>query len=225
MSDVDWQMSGETLNFLLKGQELNLFVNRALYWRQEKTLVIADVHLGKSATFRSFGIAMPSGTTMATLQRLTLLLWRTGAERLLILGDLLHARAGQTKAIRQRVTEWRREHSNLAIDLVLGNHDRQAGRPPHAWGIQCHDKLVEPPFVWLHEPQKSAEGYVVGGHIHPGVYLRGPGESLTLPCFAFGPDFALLPAFGDFTGYAVIQPRKGDTVFVVAEDTLLRFDT
>lgn len=212
-----------SVDFPFLEQRLRLFAAAALYWVEARTLVVADVHLGKAATFRAHGIALPAGTTETNLSRLTALLTETGAERLLFLGDLLHARAGRTEVLIERVAAWRRQFATLTIDLVLGNHDRRAGEIPATWGMRCVDELVEPPFVWRHEPGACETGYLVAGHVHPAVRLRGPGEALTLPCFYFGSTHALLPAFGDFTGTAVIQPRAGDSVFALVEDELVGF--
>ncbi|HYW51445.1 MAG TPA: hypothetical protein VE861_12615, partial [Gemmatimonadaceae bacterium] len=71
-------------------------------------------------------------------------------------------------------------------------------------------------------PGTCDSGYVLAGHVHPVVQLRGRGrQKLTLPCFAFGGDGALLPAFGEFTGGGVIDPRDWSDIFVIADDTVL----
>ncbi len=211
----------EKFSFL--DQKLHLYPEPALYWAEARTLIVADVHLGKAAAFRAAGIPLPAGTTGDNLDRLSAALARSGAERLLILGDWLHARRGRTDAVLSQVSAWRRQHRELAIDLVLGNHDEHAGRPPDEWDIRCIDELVESPFVWRHESREAAAGYVIAGHVHPAVVLRGRGEHLTLPCFYFGRDYGLLPAFGDFTGFGVIRPRAGEAVFVLVEGEILPF--
>ncbi len=164
-------------------QTLHLYPDRALYWEQTRTLVVTDVHFGKATTFRAHGIALPTGTTQSNLARLTTLLDRTKAEPLLILGDLLQAQAGRTASVLDQVTAWRQQFEALSIELVLGNHDHQAGRPPAVWRMRCEMELVEHPFVWRHKPGDSEAGYVLAGHVHPAVSLRGPGEQLILPCF------------------------------------------
>ncbi len=214
----------DPVSFALCDQQLWLFPERAIFWVAAKTLVVADVHMGKSATFRSYGIPLPAGTTQDNLTRMTQLLRRTKAERLIILGDLLHARAGRSAELISQVNDWRQKFPGLAMHLVMGNHDRQAGQPPASWGIQCDDELVEPPFVWRHEPGETDAGYVLAGHLHPAVRLRGKGEQLRLPCFIFGETCGLLPAFGDFTGFSAIWPQKDDVVFVVADDAVIRFN-
>jgi metallophosphoesterase superfamily enzyme len=107
--------------------------------------------------------------------------------------------------------------------LVRGNHDRGAGDPPPEWRIEAWDEPFElPPFVLRHEPAEAGRRPVLAGHLHPAVRLRdGDGSQLRVPCFWFGPRVALLPAFGDFTGTALVRPRKGDRVFAVGSDSVV----
>lgn len=212
------------IEFRFLDQTLHLYPQRAVYWVEGKTAVVADLHFGKAATFRAHGIAMPAGTTEANLARLTAVLTHTSAERLIMLGDLLHAKAGRDEVMVNQVTAWRQQFATLAIDLAIGNHDRQAGSPPDGWRMREVERLVERPFVWQHEPGESADGYVLAGHVHPAVQLRGPGERISLPCFYFGHHFGLLPAFGEFTGFGRVHPRPGDAVFVLADQEIIRLD-
>jgi metallophosphoesterase superfamily enzyme len=102
--------------------------------------------------------------------------------------------------------------------LVRGNHDRRAGDPPPELGVAGVDAPAsQPPFVLAHHPTSSDDGYVLAGHLHPGVRLAGPaGLRERLPCFWIREHVAVLPAFGDFTGLADVAPEAGDRVFVVA---------
>jgi metallophosphoesterase superfamily enzyme len=53
--------------------------------------------------------------------------------------------------------------------------------------------------------------------VHPSLRLAGRGRELVrLPCFFFGKDYAILPAFGPFTGMADVEPVQGDRVYVIA---------
>jgi metallophosphoesterase superfamily enzyme len=78
------------------------------------------------------------------------------------------------------------------------------------------------PFILNHEPGASRGGYALSGHIHPAVRLSAGGESLRLPCFWFGARYGVLPAFGAFTGSAEVLPKRGDQVFVIAEEEVLQ---
>ena len=230
----------------VQGETLWLLPQRAVYWPRAGALIVADVHFGKAATFRAGGIPVPGGTTAEMLRRLSVALDATAAARLLILGDLLHARAGRAPEMLAQVAAWRAARPALVITLIRGNHDSRAGDPPAEWDVECLDApVVEPPFLWFHQPPAVVaqdsypvpaappgpeaqdenpvpqQGYPMAGHVHPAVALGGNGRALTLPCFYFGRDYALLPAFGEFTGTAVIRPRAGESVFVLAGDEIV----
>ena len=209
---------------VIVGERLVLLPERALFWPRADALVIADPHFGKAAAFRAFGVPVPEQTTRDNLARLDAALERTGAERLVILGDFLHAKRGRSVDLSEMLAAWRSTHAGLPILLVRGNHDDRAGDPPDAWGIECRDEPVDcPPFIWRHEPAASETGYVLAGHVHPAVSLSGRGGlSATLPCFYFGRDYGLLPAFGDFTGTAVVRPRVGEQVYALADGAVVQ---
>jgi DNA ligase-associated metallophosphoesterase len=124
----------------LAGEDVWLLPERALFWKRAATLIIADPHVGKPGAFRAAAIAAPEGTTIADLERLSTAIRRCGAQRLIVLGDLLHARSGRTAATMSAVEEWRTRHRSLDIVLVRGNHDMRAGDPPHSWRVTCVDE-------------------------------------------------------------------------------------
>ncbi len=207
----------------LCGQRIFLLPERAVFWEKRSTLVMADVHLGKAASFRKFAIPTPGGITTNDLARLNRIIERTAAHRLIILGDLLHAKTGRTAQNIAKVNSWREAHFGLEILHIRGNHDLAAGDPPAEWQITCLDEpFLDNPFVLRHHPAHTPAGYTLAGHLHPAVTLRGcGGQRERLPCFIFGPGLGLLPAFGSFTGTATVRPRRGDRVFVLAEDEVI----
>ena len=215
MSDAEVRLAGETVL---------LMSERTLFWPRTATLVAADLHWGKGATFRAAGIPVPVGATSDDLARLEAALHRTCARRLVVLGDLFHARAGriasQTLAELRR---WRALRPELEIMLVRGNHDRHAGDPPDDLRINCTNApAFVPPFVLRHEPAGSSDGYTLAGHLHPGIVLAGPAlQRERLPCFWLTPRTAVLPAFGGFTGLAPVRPAPDDRVFVIADQDVI----
>lgn len=211
------------------GQTLRLLAQRAAFWEETRTLLVADVHFGKAASFRAAGVPVPSGTTQADLDRLDAVVRDTATAHLVILGDLLHARSGRAPRTLAAVARWRAAHPSLAVTLVRGNHDRHAGPAPDDWRVVEHAGPLEiGPFLLRHEPAPSgsavtaaSDAYVLAGHLHPSVRLHGAdGDSVRAPCFVLGPRAGLLPAFGSFTGTARIRPRRGDRVFVIGPDAV-----
>ena len=211
MGDIDVDLAGE---------QVRLMPERALFWPGQATLVAADLHWGKTSAFRAAGVPLPAGTTRADLARLSSALDRTGAARLVLLGDLFHARTGLVDHTLAEISAWRSAYPLLDVLLVRGNHDRRAGDPPPGLGFTVVDgPWPLGPFRLRHEPAIDRHGYVHAGHIHPGCTLHGPGrQRLRLPCFVFGASVGLLPAFTEFsgTGDADRDPRGGDRVYVVA---------
>src|SRR5215218_206047 len=178
------------IGLTLAGEQVYLMGERALYWPGTSTLVVADLHWGKASTFRAAGIPVPIGTTSDDLARLDSALQRTGARRMVVLGDLFHAKAGRIAShTLAELRRWRSLASPLEILLVRGNHDRHAGDPPDDLRINCVDApAFVPPFVLRHEPSSSAEGYTLAGHVHPCAVLTGPGlQRARLPCFWLTP--------------------------------------
>lgn len=201
------------------GEHLILRADRALFWPRARALVIADPHFGKADAFRAAGVPVPGGAE-AELPRLAAALADTGAERLVVLGDFWHAREGRTPALAAELAAWRAARPGLRVELIRGNHDR-AGQPPDGWG-EWAAALCDAPFTFAHIPDPSDAGYVLAGHLHPGVVLTGRGrDRLRLPCFWFGPRVGVLPSFGAFTGTAEVAARPGDRVFAVAGDAVV----
>ncbi len=202
----------------IAGERLMLMAERTVWWARTDTLLVADPHWGKAASFRAFGIPVPRGTTAEGLTRLDAAIARTGARRIVFLGDYLHARAGRAPETLRLLADWRLVNLPLELVLVRGNHDRHAGDPPPEAGVRCVDApMADGPFVFAHHPTVSDAGYVLAGHLHPGVQLVGRGRMRErLPSFWFGRNCGVLPAFGEFTGLADVTPQAGDRVYAVA---------
>ena len=207
----------------IKGETLQLLPEHAVHWAAGDAVLIGDLHWGKAATFRSAGIALPDTEVDADLGRISRVLERTGAKRLIVLGDLLHSRRGRDERTFAAVTSWRQTHPGIDLMLVEGNHDRGAGRPPREWGFE----VVKPgvalgPFILQHYPDPADDGYVLAGHLHPKVKLRGPGgQEAKLACFWFGRRVGVLPAFGSLIDGAPVKPDPRDAVFVIADDEVI----
>jgi uncharacterized protein len=202
------------------GQALNLLPEKAAFLPDSHTLLVADAHIGKAVSFRQLGVPVPRGTTSETLGVLTALVARLGVRRIVFLGDFLHSVRSHAASTMGAAARWRNEHATLELTLVRGNHDDRAGDPPALLGITAVDEPLHVGGLALcHHPDTVTEGYVLAGHVHPCVTLGGRAhDRLRLPCFWFGPQVGVLPAFGSFTGMHAVRPEPGDRVFGVADD-------
>ncbi|MFM8734672.1 MAG: ligase-associated DNA damage response endonuclease PdeM [Pirellulales bacterium] len=205
--------------------DIVLLPGRAAYLPAAATLLVADLHLGKAATFRKAGIPVPEGSAQADLARLERLVAETRARRLVILGDLFHARSGCTDAVFAEFAASRARLDGTEVLLVIGNHDRAVGTLPALLGIDaCLRTLDEPPFHFVHEPstglaEPDRTCFTVAGHLHPTIAIRSPGGDLIADrCFVAEEALLVLPAFGSFTGGQRIEPAEGLRLWIARDD-------
>jgi DNA ligase-associated metallophosphoesterase len=220
-------VTNPSVSFNLLNQDLLLLPQKAIYWLQEKALIVADVHLGKVGHFRKAGIAVPRDMEQNELAVLSDLIFEHKPQKLIFLGDFFHS---DMNSDWDWFILWRSQFSKLEIILVRGNHDIIDDSYYGQLNIILHDQLQVGPFLMLHQPLtgedlKEAAGYVFCGHIHPGISLAGKArQHITLPCFAFGARQAILPSFGKFTGRVAIRSNKTDKIFAIANDKVLVID-
>jgi DNA ligase-associated metallophosphoesterase len=206
------------------GKTWTLLPEKAIYSDSDEALIVSDIHLGKAAAFRAAGVPVPSGATAKGLERLSALLHRTHARRLIILGDFFHARSGRSDSVLDAIGRWRRSHAGLPMLLVRGNHDRSAGRVLAEWNIEEADRSVEEDGLLLsHDPQPESDKPVLAGHVHPVYSIRDyDGASVKTPCFVFDERSASLPSFGTFTGGYRIAPEPGRRIYIIAGERIVQ---
>ena len=223
MTSPAQRVSRAELHFQIGKSEWILSAGRTAYWCERRWLIVADVHFGKAATFRALGVPVPHGTTSDTLSRLSDLVDRTQPTTIVFLGDLFHAREAHAAATLAALYAWRERYAALDLILVEGNHDRKAGAPPAALRIRREsDPWRVDQFAFCHYPRFVEGASAVAGHLHPSVRLHGRADaSVRLPCFWLRDGLAVLPAFGAFTGGAVIAREQGDRVIAIAEDRVV----
>ena len=205
--------------------DILLVPGRAALVPASRTLLMSDLHLGKAATFRRAGIPVPEGSAQRDLARLEELVRVHDVRRLLVLGDLFHAKGGCTPAVFAEFAAVRERIANTSVVLVTGNHDRAVGRLPASLGIDaCVPCLDEPPFHFVHEPATGVESsardlFTVAGHLHPTLSIRSPsGDRFADRCFVAEPTVLVLPAFGSFTGGHRIEPTEGMRLWIARDD-------
>lgn len=204
------------------GQDLCLLAERALWWPAQGVLFIADLHIGKAATYRALGQPVPGGTTQQNLARLDRLIETHRPLQIVFLGDFLHAAQARTPQVLAALQAWRAQHAQLALTLVRGNHDSRAGDPPPALGITVvNEPHLIGPFAACHHSQLHATHFVLAGHLHPVCTLYGRGrDRIRMPCFVSQGEQAILPAFGEFTGGWQVEAAPGRRFYGVGGDAV-----
>ncbi len=218
-------MFGTAIETQIEGYSFQLLSGGGVYWDRESTLFVADAHLGKEATFRKHGLPVPDGSSEKTLGKLTKMLQETQAKRLLILGDLFHARSSLAETVRSSLELFFKRFSNVEMRLVIGNHDKRVGRLPESWPL-----LLMEEGEWIdsiavgHHPSAPPDGasLYLCGHLHPAVRVpqlqRGK-----IPCFWYSNGCLVLPALGDFTGTHEIKVADREQAWMVLEDCVIPY--
>lgn len=204
--------------------KITLLAGKAIFLEKKGVLVVSDIHLGKAAHFRKHGIPISKNIHENDLALLSQLLKATNAKQLLIIGDLFHSELNGEWILFKDFVD---KHINVKMTLVAGNHDRYTKNHFKEILEVCDSQLLIQNILFTHEPLEinhiDDSLYNICGHIHPAVVLRGNGrQRMKLPCFYFGEKQGILPAFGKFTGAAIIEPKAHDNVYVVANDKVIK---
>jgi DNA ligase-associated metallophosphoesterase len=207
----------------IREEEFILAKERALFLPQHKLLVISDLHLGKSAHFRKAGVQIPSTVAQNDLQRLSLIIDRYEPKTLLINGDMFHHELNTDV---DDFEQWKQNYAALNFILVKGNHDRLANKSYQALGIQVYEpSYCTDKFCFIHDSALCKEEalYPISGHVHPGVTVVGKAKQrLSFPCFYFGKDHAILPAFSAFTGLFRVKPKKEEEIYAITPTKVIK---
>ena len=211
------------MEIILQEEKLILDAEKAIYWPRRKTLLLADLHLGKAEHFRKEGIPVPMAIRTKNLQRMDFLIAKYQPESVLFLGDLFHSVYNDSWKV---FVDFLKKHRDISFELVVGNHDILSSEHYETAGLKLHQEpyFLQPFFLSHHPYDEVVEGcYNLFGHIHPCVFLHGRGRQIMrLPCFHFGHFHGVLPAFGEFTGMAKMETTEGDRVFIAVEDTVMQ---
>ena len=208
-------------------QNLILLPKKAIYWQEEKALILADLHIGKVGHFRKAGIAIPKLLEQEELATLSDLIREYNPKQLIFLGDLFHSDHNDDWNWLQL---WRELFPDIKMILIQGNHDILNEEYYKQAKFEVYPSLEMGPFIMVHDKKdlkklQSTDLYALSGHIHPAIKLKGKArQSLLLSCFLFGEKAAILPAFGKFTGKCCLALDVNDVVFGILEKKVLKLN-
>ena len=197
---------------------------KVMYWPSEHVLFAADVHAGKEHVFSRHGIAIPAGISESTLQRLFSLARESGAKRLIVLGDFMHHVPARGELWLSELSELLDHNPTLSVEIITGNHDKKAGRDRIDTRIIWTEPRIKIGNLTLcHEPQEIPSHYVLCGHLHPAFRVGTRKQAgVRAPAFWFRKHYAVLPAFGEFTGGVIIDPNSSsDSVYMTGSERVV----
>ncbi|MGW9684958.1 ligase-associated DNA damage response endonuclease PdeM [Flagellimonas sp. 2504JD1-5] len=203
----------------IKGNNFTLHPLGGMFWHEKSMLLISDVHLGKIAHFRKFGAAVPRKAVHKNYLLLDKIVSEFNPFQICVLGDLFHSTLNKEWELFENWVS----RTPSEIILVSGNHDIISPHKFEALGIPIFQELILEDFLLTHHPEKREGLFNFCGHIHPAIKLKGFGrQNLRLSCFFKSKNQLIFPAFGEFTGTYTLKPKKGDEVFAIVEDEVVK---
>lgn len=167
----------------------------ALWWADQRVLIVSDLHLEKGSSYAARGQLLPPYDTHATLACVSALCDRLQPETVISLGDSFHDRSAELRLPETCAQQIRALTERLDWVWVEGNHDPD---PPAHLGGRATKALRIGSLVFRHEP--TGEDGEVAGHLHPAIKIKGRGRTLRRRCFVSDGDRLIMPALGSFTG-------------------------
>ncbi|MBS1266870.1 MAG: hypothetical protein MAG795_00839 [Candidatus Woesearchaeota archaeon] len=168
-------------------------VDTAVYLIRQKTLVLADIHIGYEEALNQQGILMPRFQLKDLIKHLKKILKKTNPKKIIINGDLKHEFGKISKQ------EW--NDALLVIDLlkkctqdvilIKGNHDTILGPIADKKNIKIVDKIILDNILITHgdkifQKHISKIKTIIIAHQHPAIKLNAQTRSELYKCFLVG---------------------------------------
>ena len=222
-------MAAETAGFMLGRLAIVPDVSGALWLPEERTLVVADLHLEKGSAYAARGVMLPPYDSTATLAALSAVTKRLQPARVIALGDSFHDRDAENRIAPETLAALRLVQQGRDWLWITGNHDPAISR---AMGGDSADTITLADVTLRHEPDPTGTGPEIAGHLHPAAKVRMRGRAIRRRCFALSARRCIMPAMGAYAGGlnlrdAAFRPlfHDGVSVHLIGDDRLFRIDS
>jgi len=127
---------------------------RYIYWEEQQTIIISDLHFGKTGHFRKAGIHVPSAMFKEDLQKLFAALQYHTPKEIIVVGDMFHSSENKEMNL---FLKWRKDVC-CHFHLVKGNHDILQKEWYASSGIELHAPLLQRDnFFFIHDIKDAAQ--------------------------------------------------------------------
>ncbi len=176
---------------------------------------MADLHFGYELSQRAAGNLFPLWGMQTIAARLLELIGDYKPRHLVLLGDLVHNRAGAAELL--RLVEQLRKKCELV--LIAGNHDRHLPKDQ----LVASWKSGRFEFHHGHCETNGHAGVRIIGHHHPAFVFRdGAGLRLKLPAFVQQKKCWIMPAFSPWAAGTEWSNEEGDRIWACSPQRVMR---
>lgn len=198
----------DTSSVTIAGVTLAADLSGALYWEEQRLLVVSDLHLEKGSSYALRGVLLPPYDTIATLGRLGAVIARHDPKAVIALGDSFHDRDAH-----ERLSPANRDvlgalQTRRDWIWISGNHDPAL---PSDLGGTVANEVAIGAITFRHEPTGAAGE--IAGHLHPKARISARGRAMERRCFATDGSRAVMPSFGAYTGGLNIRDAAFAKIF------------
>ena len=190
------------------GVTMSAALSGALFWEEQRLLVVSDLHLEKGSSFAARGVLLPPYDTVATLGCLAAVIARHDPGMVIALGDSFHDRTAHDRLSgpdREAIAAMQARRDWIWIS---GNHDPALSGD--IGGVVASEVAIGP-IVFRHEPTGAAGE--IAGHLHPKARVPTRGRTVERRCFACDGARAIMPAFGAYAGGLSIRDAAFSKIF------------
>ncbi len=216
-------------------------IDRCLFWKENKILIIGDLHLGYENYLNERGWVFPKTQMEETLKIFDAIFKKTGrVKKIVLLGDVKHYFGGILKKEFEdfyKLVEIFKKHlyKSGRIVIVKGNHDNIlepiVNKDKFRGRIFLKDFYDVEGVLFFHGNKRDFEKFqrkiedkkiklIVTGHFHPAVKINDGEKQEKFKCFVFGKykkkKWIIVPSFFPLEAGSDLFGLKG-RIFVVAD--------
>lgn len=186
-----------TRSFSFGQQAFEVAGDAALYWPEQRALLVADLHLEKASSYASGGQMLPPYDSLSTLKELETLTALFDVRAIICLGDNFHDNDGEARLGGDAAALLSHLTGQFEWTWITGNHDPHlSGR----WGGKSVLELVASGIILRHEADPDDTAPEISGHFHPKYRAVMRKRMVSRRCFVQTTNKIIMPAFGVLTG-------------------------
>ena len=186
-------MSSQLIKFA--NEDFFAYPSKILFWKRLNTIIVADLHLGKSFSFARQKQFLPPYDTKETLNKLFDCINEFKPTKMIIVGDLIHDLFSIKSLEKKDHHDFIEYAKKIDLIWIKGNHDSQI----EISGLQKVLDYTIDEIIFSHIPIKTSK-YQICGHFHPKVKISHRGKSIYKSTFVHNNKIFILPSFGVLTG-------------------------
>ena len=172
-----------------------------IFIKEIKTMVLADLHFGKSTAMNKSGNFIPPYDFRENIGKLKDRINFYKPLKIITLGDSFHDNYSLIDMEIEELEEIKEITNQVDFFWISGNHDQNIIGKEKVGGnflnyLELHNFL----FKHIKSNIISYDYFEFSGHFHPKVSLKINNSRFFYKCFIITDNFCILPSFGHYTG-------------------------